>query len=446
MKASRSIPLKRLQRSPLLKTTALLQALLLVSPSWADNSKLQISSTTQSSSVTTVAALNFPNINPATGRNTDPGQTRGSNNYIGSLNSANSKAPRPKLAAIPMFKTIRDGKFVASYGSNKQQLTLSPKVDLQNYAQTIIDKIKAPHSALVALDPQNGKILAIAGKSRGIKEVATHNLFPAASLFKIVTAAAAYYTRNVTGNSVVSFRGGNYTLNKYNYLPNTKSDRRKMSVSEAMGKSCNPVFGRLALQLPSPAVLRDFAMMFQFGTVLQSDLSIPQSEAFIPNDPYNLSLTGAGFGEVTISPIHAASLVGAIANQGILSPPQIIENIINADGSKQNLPTRPLKRIIDPEIATVLSEMMLQTTKTGTGRRAFLPRKNQPKLSFDIIAKTGTLSGDNPKGLTRWFIAAAPAKNPQIAIATVVVDARYQSEFPAYISRDMLVKFFNPKN
>jgi cell division protein FtsI/penicillin-binding protein 2 len=367
-------------------------------------------------------------------------------NFVGSLTSSSAVAPRPRLVSIPKLSNPVNGRFFITLGNNKQRAILTPDVGLQNEIQSIINGVKAPHIAIVALDPKSGRILAIGGKSDSIPDIITHNLFPAASLFKIVTAAASYYTNNTTSNSLVSFRGGNYTLNKYNYLPNAKSDRRKMTVGEAMAKSCNPVFGRLAMDLPSAAVLRDFALMFQFGTPLQADFTVPQSEVFIPSDPFNLSRTGAGFGAVTISPIHAAALVAAIANQGKLPVPQIIEKIVDAEGNYIPIAPRYSKQIIDAEIASSLSEMMGQTTKVGTARSPFAATKKNPGFPFEIIGKTGTLQGKAPKGLTKWFIAAAPASNPQIALAAVVVDARYSRETPTYLGRRVFDYFFAKQN
>jgi peptidoglycan glycosyltransferase len=363
-------------------------------------------------------------------------------NFVGSLASSRTVAPRPRLVSIPKLSNPVNGRFFITLGPDKQRALLTPDVGLQAEIQSIVNGVRAPHIAIVALDPKTGKILAIGGKSNSIPDITTHNLFPAASLFKIVTAAASYYTKNTSSNSLVSFRGGNYTLNKYNYLPNAKSDRRKMTVGEAMAKSCNPVFGRLALDLPSAAVLRDFALMFQFGTPLQADFAVPQSEVFIPSDPFNLSRTGAGFGAVTISPIHAAALVAAIGNKGKLPVPQIIEKLVDAEGNSIPFSPRSSKQVIDPELASSLNEMMRQTTKVGTAKSPFASTKKNPGLPFEVIGKTGTLQGKTPKGLTKWFIAAAPASDPQIAIAAVVVDARSRNETPTYLGRRVFDYFF----
>ncbi len=393
-----------------------------------------------------VASLGFTTIRKTDGGAANIEESHSTANYVGTLASSSNVAPRPRLVSIPKLSNPVNGRFFITLGADKQRALLTPDVGLQNEIQSIINGVKAPHIAIVALDPKTGKILAIAGKSVSIPDITTHNLFPAASLFKIVTAAASFYTNNTTADSLVSFRGGNYTLNKYNYLPNTKADRRNMTVGEAMAKSCNPVFGRLALNLPSAAVLRDFALMFQFGTPLQADFTLPQSDVFIPGDPFNLSRTGAGFGAVTISPIHAAALVAAIGNKGLLPVPQIIEKMVDSEGNSIPIALRSPKQIIDAEIASSLIEMMTQTTKVGTARSPFVSTKKHPGFPFEIIGKTGTLQGKAPKGLTKWFIAAAPASDPQIAIAAVVVDARYGRETPTYLGRQVFDYFFEKHN
>jgi len=393
-----------------------------------------------------VTSLAFPSIGQPGGSSTNIAKDRYAANFIGSMASSSAVAPRPRLVSIPKLSNPINGKFFANLGTNKQRAQLTPNLGLQNEVQLIVNSIRAPHVAIVALDPKTGKVLAIAGKSVSIPDITTHNLFPAASLFKIVTAAASFYTNDTNANSIVNFRGGNYALNKYNYLPNVRADKRKMTVGEAMGKSCNPVFGRLALNLPSSAVLRDFALMLQFGTPIQADFTIPQSDVFIPNDAFNLSKTGAGFGQVTISPIHAAALVAAIANKGLFPVPQIIEKIVDAEGNSLPIAVRPPKQIIDADIASSLVEMMKYTTKIGTARNPFASTKKNPGLPFEVAGKTGTLQGKAPKGLTKWFIAAAPASNPQIAIAAVVVNPQNGREVPTYLGRKILDYFFAKKD
>jgi len=112
------------------------------------------------------------------------------------------------------------------------------------------------------MNPRTGKILAMAGDSPSIPNLEFHAGFPAASLFKVVTSAAAIEQAGVTPSTMVAFRGGNYTLTEANYIPNPRLDRRSMSVAEALGRSCNPVFGQLGSQYINSTLLRRYTKLF----------------------------------------------------------------------------------------------------------------------------------------------------------------------------------------
>ncbi len=319
--------------------------------------------------------------------------------------------------------------------------TLDP--ELQEHVSRIVAQAQASHVAIVAMNPSNGAILAIAGKSHSINDVEYHAGFPAASLFKVVTAAAAVEQAGIAPHSLIPFRGGNYTLNQANYYPDARRDQRIMSVGEAMGRSCNPVFGHIGVKYLNGQILSRYARQFGFNRPLEFEAPLPESSAWIPQDNlYELSRTSAGFGEVRVSPIHAAALMSGIANGGMLPRPQIVDTIVSPDGTvihKQK--SEVLQRIVEESTAQSLMEMMRNTTTIGTSRREFM-RGSTPTLGqIDVAGKTGTLSGDNPQGLNNWFIGAAPISNPQIAVAVITVDPR-QSSKASHLARLVFQRHF----
>jgi len=242
----------------------------------------------------------------------------------------------------------------------------------------------------------------------------------------------------------VAFRGGTYTLNEANYLPDERRDRRVMSVAEALGRSCNPVFGQLGIRYLNGSILSKYAKLFGFNRSLGFEAPLPVSSAVIPSESlYELSRTSAGFGEVRISPIHAAALMSGIANGGLLPRPKVVEKIVSPDGSVL-LKSKPeyLQRIVRTSTAATVMEMMQYTTTIGTSRKEFM-RGSRPTLGdIEVAAKTGTLKGDNPVGLNNWFIAAAPMSNPELAIAVITVDPRYSSK-ASHLGRRVFEKYFN---
>jgi membrane peptidoglycan carboxypeptidase len=347
------------------------------------------------------------------------------------------------LSELPRLNTLLEGR-VASMSARNEFVFYTLNPSLQDFANSMIEKARAPHAALVAMDPRTGKILAIAGKSSSLTHPELHAGFPAASLFKIVTSAAAVERAGLSPETMVGFRGGTYTLNQWNYAPGVGRDTRLMSLSEALAKSCNPVFSRVALRFLSSEVLRSYARAFGFNTNLRFDLPLSPSAAEIPDSKYELGRTAAGFGDVTFSPIHAAAVMGALANRGLMLRPALIESVVGKNGAVvyQQQP-QVLNRLMSSETAEVLLNMMEKTTTIGTSRLAFRTR-NAPILpDIPVAAKTGTLRGQSPQGINNWFVAAAPADNPQIAIAVLVVDPNSITIKASQLGRQFIQKFFN---
>ena len=346
------------------------------------------------------------------------------------------------LTQLPNFQTTYSGQ-VAGISQRNEFVFYSLNPELQKFAQEVVDKVKTAHVAIVAMEPTSGRVLAIAEKSNSIRNLSLHSGFPAASLFKLVTAAAALEKASLDPDALIRFRGGTYALDRANYLPSTARDRRFMPFSEALGRSCNPVFGRIALKYLNPPTIRSYANAFGFNQDLGSALPLRASSAEIPDDEFELSRAAAGFGDVFISPLHAAALMSGIANHGKLPRPEIIDKIVSSSGRPVYV-SQPviLNQIARPETTQKLMQMMENTVTTGTSRKEF-NRNNRPIFpNFDVAAKTGTLRGDNPRGLNNWFIAAAPVGNPRIAVSVIVVDPSHLSTKASHIGRMMLEKFF----
>ena len=340
-----------------------------------------------------------------------------------------------KLVEMPKFSTSYRGR-VAGLTSDKSFVLYSLDANLQEYAKQVIEAVPAPHTAVVAIEPQTGRILAIAGKSVSLNNIITHAGFPAASLIKSVTASAAIEHGGMDPEREIFFRGGTYELSPRNYDPRP-TDKNSFTATEALGKSCNPVFSRIALNYLNPALLRSHVAMFGFNNDLRLQVPLNPSHASIPNDSFEFGRTAAGFGDVYISPIHAAALMATFANDGKLPRPTLIDKIIDSDGDTiYSFQPSELRRALLPETAKTLMQMMTATTTMGTSRREFLG-----KVPWEVAAKTGTLKGTNPKGLNNWFIGSAPLNNPKIAVAVIVVNPSQISSKASHIGRLILERY-----
>ncbi len=346
------------------------------------------------------------------------------------------------LDSIPSFSSSLFER-AAGRGAQNEIILYSVDPHLQSAVSKLVASSRAAHVAVVAMEAKTGRIIAIDQNSKEFSNLALHASFPAASLFKIVTAAAALEKKAINAEEMVYYRGGTYTLERWNYRPDRSKDSQAMSVKEAMGKSCNPVFGRIALKHLNAGALSYYARRFGFNTDLSFDIPLPESMATIDEDDFGLSRTAAGFGRVFISPVHAASFISAIANRGNLLRPALVDQVSLPSG---NLiyKSKPaiVQKAVSEETAQELLKMLEYTTTIGTSRRAFNRREGSTLENVRVAGKTGTLRGQNPRGINNWFVGTAPLEDPQISVAVIVVDPERITTRASEIGRMIFEEYF----
>ena len=352
--------------------------------------------------------------------------------------------PQPSSnGASPHFETILEGKYI----EDREQYRLTYTVDpvLQASVNEILRSRRPPFSAFVAVEPKTGKILALAGFARQNPEYAElwqRATYPAASVFKLITAAGALEKGLLNYDSSVSFRGNLYRLGPQK-IARTLKRERQTKFDEALGKSNNVVFGRVASQLLGPQTLREFSEAFGFNHPIQFDFPVDMSRAFIPESSYELARCGAGFGQVRLNPLHAAMIAASIANAGVMMRPYLIEEIVNNNGEKvYQAKPEVLAQPISAKTALDLSRMMLRTVEDGTASKIFRRYGRNLLQKMSICGKTGSLSGDDPPGRYDWFVGFAPGDDPQIAFSVLVINHDRWRTKGAFVAQEALKAFF----
>jgi len=345
--------------------------------------------------------------------------------------------------ALPHFEKVVAGKYIEERNPYRLLYTVDPA--LQARVNEVFQSHRPPFSAFVAIEPKTGKILALVEHTRENPEYAgiwKRATYPAASVFKLVTAAGALEKGLLNYDSFLSFRGNPYRLAPQKLGKNSKRDRQT-SFDEALGKSNNVVFGRVASKLVGPQTLRQYSEAFHFNHPIPFDFSLEVSRAFIPEGPYELARCGAGFGEVTLSPLHAAMIASSIGNHGVMMKPYLIEEISNGDGEKlYQAKAEVLAQPITAKTAQDLGRMMLRTVEDGTASRVFQRYGKNLLEKMSICGKTGSLSGENPPGLYDWFVGFAPAEDPQIAFAAMIINHKPWRIKGTFVAQEALKTFF----
>jgi len=217
-----------------------------------------------------------------------------------------------------------------------------------------------------------------------------------------------------------------------------------MSLEEAIARSANSVFGKVTVDYVGAEGLAEYMERFGFSRPIPFALPVEPSRAEVPRDEFNLARTGAGFGEVYVSPLHVAMIMSAVGASGAMPVPYLIERVEDKDGAVlYEAKPRVWREAIAPETADALLEMMVKTIEMGTSRRTFGTPASTPLLQdMQVAGKTGSLSGWTPRRHFEWFAGVAPVEAPQLAVAALVVnDGRWKIK-GSYVGKEAFNSYF----
>lgn len=305
---------------------------------------------------------------------------------------------------------------------------LSLDQDLQAGLWKYLEKRKVPYAVFVAVEPRTGRVLANVSYSEvspAWGANAAFNVYPMASLFKIVTAAAAFEYSGATADTLIRFRGGSCSESPGAWGKLGRTHDASMPLRDAMAHSVNPAFGRLAKDLLDTPHLVAMAQQFGLGANLFCSDFIATGKITVPSTGNDLMRMAAGLDHgVRISPFHVAMLFATIGNKGVMPVPSFVDDVDDPAGKFLfNLKDATLSTITSPAVAGELIRAMSGTVSSGTARKAFADRGGRRfRTDIPVAGKTGSINGDNPVGHYNWFAGVAPADNPRIAFVALVVN------------------------
>src|SRR3989344_4648950 len=305
------------------------------------------------------------------------------------LTISNSLSPLIKANKKP-----ESGDFAPDGESEKRNLKINYTFDqeLQKESETLLKRYKPDYAAIFMMDAKTGKILAMSSFEKANSQGSNLNLratFPAASIFKIITASAAVDKAGVSPEHRIGFNGGNYTLYKKNVLSDKVNKwTRFITLKEAFARSINTAFGRLSLENLEPHDLQEYAQRFMFNQTIPTDFEVETSQA-------------------------------TVLERG---------------------------QILRPESAEKVRQMMEQTVLSGTSRKTFRKLVRDKKFKeVEMGGKTGHFTGMNPRGRTDWFVGYATDQDDKIAIAAVTVNIRKWTVKSSALGEMMFRKYFKER-
>ena len=328
--------------------------------------------------------------------------------------------------------------------------TLWPQ--LQRQAENLLIKSKSVRASLVLMDAQTGQIMVMAG-SKGNKvnsAVALDADPPAASLFKIVTAAAAVEETSLHPNSPLTFVGRPHTLYESQIKAANHPQGTQVSLQQSFAASNNPVFAKLGIHLIGRDLLAWYGKALGFESKLPFELPLGVSALCPAPNNFAVGEMASGFNrETTISPVHAAMLGSVFINGGRLMEPYVVSQVSSNQGDiLYRGGPRSLGRIVSTKTANQMQSMFLATVKEGTARSYFRQISSDPYLKNVIIGgKTGTISRSWRNENYEWFVGFAKDTRTgrTYAIAALVVHGKLRGQSAKELARLLLHEAYSEK-
>jgi cell division protein FtsI/penicillin-binding protein 2 len=263
-------------------------------------------------------------------------------------------------------------------------------------------------------------------------------------VFKIVTAAALLEQTDVEVDTTTCYRGGGARLGLENLADYPRDKSACADLGTALGRSINSVFAKLADRRLDRRTLADYAARFWFNKEVPFEVPVEASTAEIPADRLERARTAAGFWHTHLSPLHAAMIAQSLAQKGAMLRPYVVDRVEAPDGTVLHTgEPKYLGHAVKQETARELVRAMTRTVSRGTARKAFRDRRGRPYLpGIEVAGKTGTLNGRKPYRAYTWFVGLAPADEPEVAIAVLVVNEPKWRIKAASASAQILKKYF----
>ena len=357
----------------------------------------------------------------------------------------NSNAPLSEKAALDVSNE--------KYPGDDVYTTLD--VNLQQVASTALGVYKG---AIIVTEPSTGKILAMVSKpdfnpeeieaiwdelveddeSSILLNRVTQGLYPPGSTFKMVTALE-YMRQNPDTYSNYNYQcNGSITKGEDRIQCYHGSVHNSVGFTRSFAKSCNTSFANIGLSLDRE----------RFGTTLDKllfnrelSLSMPYSQSRVEvsketNDS-DMMQVSIGQGTTSITPIHLNMITCAIANEGILMKPYVVDRVENSAGSViKSFEPGTYKELMTAEESTALTALMTSVVTDGTASRL-------DGLSYTAAGKTGSAEYGTVKGDSHaWFTGFAPAEEPRICVTIIIEGAGAGGDYAVPIAKRIFDAYF----
>ena len=329
-------------------------------------------------------------------------------------------------------------------------------VDLQKIASNEMGIYKG---AILVTEVATGKILALVSKpdfdpnkiddiwndlisdsnSSVLVNRATQGLYPPGSTFKIITTLEYMRENPVTCqnynyNCIGYYKIDDIRINCYHNI-----NHGQVNLTTAFAKSCNSSFADIGMTLDR-VQFADTLNDLLFNQNLPLNLSYSKSSIQMSEETTDSQMIQAsiGQGRTQMTPVHLHMITQAIAYNGVLMRPYVVDRVENDVGNiVKSFHPESYKSLMTEEESAFLMGLMEEVVKTGTGTKL-------SGRSYTAAGKTGSAEYSDAKGESHaWFTGYAPADHPEIAVTIIMEGAGSGGDYAVPIARRIFDAYFN---
>ncbi|MCS7176315.1 MAG: penicillin-binding protein 2 [Candidatus Kapabacteria bacterium] len=286
-----------------------------------------------------------------------------------------------------------------------------------------VRRVKAASGLALAIEPSTGAVRAmvvVPTPPRGSAHAPiVSDVYEPGSILKPLIAAAALEQGLLRLSDTLFGHHGVWDGDGYRIVD--EHPLGYTTLREALAWSSNVIFAKVAQGL-SPRLL--YRYIRDFGCGLPTGIELPgEAPGIVPKphqfQPLTALFWGFGYG-LAVTPLQLACAYAAIANDGVLMRPYLVEAVLDPDGTKlQKFSPQPVRRVLTVPVAQQLRQLLRSVVEEGTGRPAYL-------AGIAVAGKTGTaqqlVGGQySREHHTASFVALFPADRPRLVLLVMLL-------------------------
>lgn len=298
---------------------------------------------------------------------------------------------------------------------------------IEQRMKTLVEKWKATGGCAIVLEPKTGAIRAMVSlpgfdpndyqnvkNPDSFMNSCAQKLYEPGSIFKPIVMAAGLDSAKISPETTFidtgSVKIGNYTIQNAQLKTYGQS-----TMTQVLEKSINT--GVIFVQrLIGGELFRNYIEAFGFDEMTGIDTAgeVRGDLRALKEEGREINFATAAFGQgVSVTPIEMISAIGAIANDGKMMKPYLVEKIVQPDGQEKVTQPQVLRSVIAPATAGKLTAMLVSTVRNGYDKVKI--------KGYFVAGKTGTAQIATKNGYSadetiHSFVGYAPAYNPKFLI------------------------------